>query len=111
MTPPHQVRPIDWPRVLAEIAWCIGQEDRDGVRVPAGQKRLVRYLGIRRGTYRRWLDGAEPRHRDGEVLIAVWCSLTGKPTHLAPREPCPRSLIAPPTAAHPRVPIVYDEDD
>lgn len=85
---------IDWPRLLDDIAYLIGEPIHEGssVRTPVGSRALADYLGpwvrpdegLNRGTLRGWLEGAEPRHSDGECLIAVWCRLCGKSEESAP---------------------------
>jgi len=79
---------IDWPRVLADIAYLLGDPDPSNpdVRTPLGTELLARSLGIPRGTLRNWLDGSEPRHADGEAIIDRWCALTGKSRMFAPMD-------------------------
>lgn len=84
------LRPIDWPQVLGDIGYLLGDEipgtDR---RTPLGTERLARALGLARGTVRNILDGTEPRHSDGERLLERWASLAGRPAATAPRGPAP----------------------
>lgn len=70
----------DWPLLLAEIAYLLGDPipGNPDVREPLSQRLLAEHLEIPRETLRGWMDGSEPRHTDGERLIAVWVQLTGK---------------------------------
>lgn len=85
---------IDWSRVLEDIAWQLGEADLafPHVRRPAGTRAMAAALHINRSTLLRWVDGAEPRHSDGEMLLAHWCRMTGKSLTFAPR--CRASLSA-----------------
>ena len=76
----------DWPRLLDDIAYLNGGADFafPGVRTPVGQPRLAAYLHVHRSTVRNWIDGAEPKHSDGEQLIAVWVKLTGNSLEFVP---------------------------
>jgi hypothetical protein len=53
--------------------------------MPLGTRALSAKLGIHRETIRRWMDGAQPYHADGEMLLDRWSALTGKARHFAPR--------------------------
>jgi len=77
---------VDWPRLLEDISWLIGEADFafPDVRTPAGTPKTAAYLGISRGALRNLLDGTEPRHSDGERLIAIWVKLSGKPPQFVP---------------------------
>lgn len=77
---------IDWPKVLEEIAYMLGdaRTDNEQLRDPVSQEKLADALTAPRGTLRGWLDGSEPRHSDGERLIAHWCRLTGKARTFVP---------------------------
>jgi hypothetical protein len=79
---------VDWPRLLSDIAWLIGEYDFafPDVRTPAGTPKLAVYLQLSRGAVRNMLDGTEPRHSDGQRLIAVWMRLSGKPAAYVPVE-------------------------
>ena len=84
---------IDWPAVLGDIAYQLGPLDANGLtRTPLGRRLLAQQLGVPDGTVRGWMDGSEPRHTDGEMLLDRWRALTGKPREFAPRER--RSLTA-----------------
>ena len=86
--------PIDWERVLGDIAWCLGEPDFafPQTRHPAGSRVIAAHLEVSRSTLLRWLDGSEPRHSDGELILLAWARLTGKAVVLAPR--AKRSLSA-----------------
>lgn len=78
---------IDWPRVLAEIAWMLGEEipHLPGSRTPIGMRALGVAMGVPRNTLRRWIEeGAEPRHCDGELVLKRWMTLSGKRREFAP---------------------------
>lgn len=87
---------IDWSRVLADIAYVLGEPDPDhsDTRVPCSQERLAAALGVARGTVRGWMDGSEPKHGDGERLLDRWCRLTGKSRIFAPLHRRPLSAYA-----------------
>lgn len=77
---------LDWPRILDDIAHCLGDPHHvnPDVRSPASLVVVSVYLDVPRGTLRGWLAGAEPRHADGEALLVAWCRLTGKARTFAP---------------------------
>lgn len=77
---------IDWPKVLDDIAYLLGEPrtDNEQLRTPVSQEKLADALAAPRGTLRGWLDGSEPRHSDGEKLLITWCRLTGKARTFAP---------------------------
>ncbi len=78
--------PIDWPALLADLAWLLVDErERSPERESASAAGLAEWLGVPRSTVRGWLDGAEPRHNDGEALLDCWCRMTGKLADYAPR--------------------------
>ena len=79
--------PIDWLRLLEDIAWCLGEPDFafPASRKPAGTRALAAHVKINRSTLLRWQDGSEPRYSDGEALLLAWCRLTGKSAAFAPR--------------------------
>jgi len=84
---------IDWPKLLEEIALCLGEPDpqRAGQRVACSTLQLSEQLGVPRGTLRGWLDGSEPKHGEGERLVQRWAALTGKAALFAPRQTRPLS--------------------
>ena len=71
---------VDWPRLLGDIQYLLGEvPPGETIVTPVGQVRLAAYLDVSRGTVRRWIEeDAEPRHVDGEHVIAVWMRLTAK---------------------------------
>lgn len=85
---------IDWPSLLGDIAYMLGEIDpaNPTVREPVNTSRLAILLHTPRGTLIGWLEGSEPKHADGERLIDRWLVLTGKPREFAPMER--RSLSA-----------------
>lgn len=84
-TPAPNAR-IEWAKVLDDIAYLLGDAlaSNELLREPVSQEKLAAAIGFPRGTLRNWLDGSEPRHSDGEVLLAWWCRLTGKARTFAP---------------------------
>lgn len=84
---------IDWPMLLGDIAYLLGEPDpvNAEVRVPCSQERLAGALGVARGTLRGWMDGSEPKHGDGELLLDRWCQLTCKARVFAPVDRRPLS--------------------
>lgn len=88
MTP----NPVDWPQVLDDIAYLLGEGGPDDAqREPAGELTVARHLGFPRSTVRGWRDGSEPRHSDGEAVQLVWVRLTGKSLAFIPRARRPES--------------------
>lgn len=87
---------IDWPRLLGDIAYMLGEPDpgNPDVRVPCSQERLASALGVARGTLRGWMDGSEPKHGDGERLLDRWVRLTGQARIFAPVDRRPLSAHA-----------------
>ena len=75
------IRPpaIHWPRLLGDLAYLLGDElPGTTAREPAPLGALAFDLAVPRSTLRGWLEGAEPKHNDGEALLMRWCALTGK---------------------------------
>lgn len=70
----------DWVRLLDEIAYLLGDRDlvRPDLRTPCSKQQLADALDAPLGTLRGWLDGARPKHEDGEQILESWCSVTGK---------------------------------
>lgn len=76
---------VDFPRLIGDIQYLLGEEDpATHVRTPIGTPALSRYLGVSRGAVRNWLDGTVPNWDDGHMLVARWCSLTGKAQEFVP---------------------------
>jgi hypothetical protein len=83
---------IAWPLVIEDIAYLLGDElPGTPAREPVSQHAVADLLGVPRSTLRNWADGAQPKHSDGEKLLAAWCSLSGKARQFAPRERRPMS--------------------
>lgn len=60
-------RRVDWPQIITDLR---GR----GYTITA----IAMRLRIPRTTIRGWADiDCEPRHADGERLIALWCASTG----------------------------------
>lgn len=57
----------DWFRVLADLQRC-----------RLHTRAVARRLGVGKTTVHGWKSGSEPRHSDGERLIALWCHATSK---------------------------------
>lgn len=65
---------IDWFRVITELqASGFGYRD------------IARRIGVDHVTVAGWKAGAEPRHSDGERLLALWCEVGDHPREQAPR--------------------------
>ena len=66
---------IDWPRLLGDIAYMLGEPDpgNPDVRVPCSQERLASALGVARGTLRGvfTLDQAEQALQAARRLAGV----------------------------------------
>jgi hypothetical protein len=77
---------IDWPRLLGDLQYLLGEPatDGSGVVIIAGTPTLATYLGVKRTTLVGWIDGAEPKHSQGERLIEAWTRLSGKPREFTP---------------------------
>ncbi|QDY47289.1 hypothetical protein DUW70_01420 [Stenotrophomonas maltophilia] len=65
---------IDWFRLLDELA-------RAGVPVSS----VAQHMSVPRSTILGWKQGAEPKYRDGELLLDLWMAMTGRSRHEAPR--------------------------
>lgn len=77
---------VDWPRLLGDLQYLLGEATpgNPNVRIPVGRKALGSYLVVHHSTVRNWLDGAEPKHSDGERLVIAWERLTGKTRAFVP---------------------------
>lgn len=77
---------IDWPRVLADIAWHNAAQipGMPGCRAPIGPRVLGEFLGVSRGAIRNWMEGTEPGWATGERILEAWCTATGEARHRAP---------------------------
>ncbi len=56
----------DWFRVITDIN-----------RTRMATQSIAEELGVSKSAVLGWKSGSEPRHGDGEALIALWCELTG----------------------------------
>lgn len=56
---------VDWPRVLLYLR-----------RAGYSMRAFADSLGIARSTITGWMAGSEPKHADGEKLIAFWSYAT-----------------------------------
>ena len=77
---------IDFAKVLDEIAYLLGEPLAQNplLREAVSERKLAESLEVPRSTLVGWLAGSEPRHFDGERLLAEWCRLTGKARTFAP---------------------------
>ena len=76
---------IDWPHLLDDLAYLLGDElPSTTAKEPAPVGTLAASLTVPRSTLRGWLEGAEPRHNDGEALLLLWGRLSGKERAFAP---------------------------
>lgn len=65
---------IDWFRLIDDLA-------RAGVPVSS----VAQHMNAPRSTILGWKQGAEPKYRDGELLLDLWMAMTGRSRHEAPR--------------------------
>lgn len=65
---------VDWFRLLDDLS-------RRGVSMGG----VADYIGVPRSTIVGWKQGAEPKYRDGELLLDLWIAKTGQSRHEAPR--------------------------
>ncbi|HHU0698741.1 MULTISPECIES: hypothetical protein [Serratia] len=56
----------DWFRVITDIN-----------RTRMATQSIAEELGVSKSAVLGWKSGSEPRHGDGEALIALWCQATG----------------------------------
>lgn len=77
---------IDWPKLIVDMAYLLGDVDEShpDSRVPCSEVQLAAALDVPRTTLRNWLDGSEPKHGQGEMMLERWCKLTGKNRAFAP---------------------------
>lgn len=78
---------IDWFRVIADLN-----------RAGYSTRGFADSLGIARTTIEGWKAGAEPKHADGEKLLAWWSQVTGRDLCTAPRQPRLPGIRPAPTA-------------
>ncbi len=79
----RQTQPrVDWWAVLHEL-------NRLGITVAAA----AHQIGVPKATVLGWKNaGAEPRHADGEALVALWSRVTNKPADAVPKTNAPAWL-------------------
>lgn len=58
---------VDWFRVITDITIT-------GVTL----YELASEVGVSKSTVHGWKSGAEPKHGDGESLVAFWCRITNR---------------------------------
>lgn len=71
---PRSTDDIDWFRIVSDL------QRRD-----YSLRKTCRTLNRSAMTVHGWANGTEPRHRDGEALIRLWCEATGNVRDSAPR--------------------------
>lgn len=82
------IQTFDWPRLLDDLAWLLGDppdHDNPYVRTPISAQALAEWLKVPRKTMIGWRDGTQPRHADGEMLIAQWTRMAGKGREFVPK--------------------------
>lgn len=62
----HRLR-VDWWQIVVDLS-----------RLGLAQQPLGEAIGKPPSTIHGWKMGAEPKHSDGEALIALWCDMTGR---------------------------------
>lgn len=78
---------VDWFRVIADLN-----------RAGYSTRGFADSLGIARTTIEGWKAGSEPKHADGEKLLAWWSQVTGREVGTAPRQPRLPGIRPAPTA-------------
>jgi hypothetical protein len=73
MSPADDLR-VDWFRLITDLN-----------RAGHSTRRFADNLGIARTTIEGWKAGSEPKHADGERLIALWCERMGRGREHLPR--------------------------
>lgn len=66
--------PIDWPRLLGDLAY-LGLTGRD----------LSRASGAGQDAVKKWAKGGKPSSQAGAALERLWCNMTGKHARFLPR--------------------------
>lgn len=62
----HRMR-VDWWQIVVDLS-------RHGL----AQQAVGKAINKPSSTVHGWKMGAEPKHADGEILIALWCNTTGR---------------------------------
>lgn len=70
----RQVPRIEWFKVLVEL---------QNHNLPV--ESVAKHIEVAKSTVLGWKQGAEPRHGDGELLLALWEHVTGRSRTTAPR--------------------------
>lgn len=65
---------IDWFRVITDLGRC---------GIPS--QLIADSIGVAKSTLLGWKQGAEPKHGDGEKLVAFWCQVTERPREALPK--------------------------
>lgn len=60
----------DWPKIIAEIKAAAG----------ITRYKLALMVGRNEGTVKGWEEGCEPKHYDGELLLALHCEYRRNPS-------------------------------
>ena len=60
-------RRVDWFAVLCDLKRC-----------GFAAQGVAEEIGVAKSTLFGWKQGAEPKHGDGERLIAFWCRASGR---------------------------------
>ncbi|MGM0512975.1 MAG: hypothetical protein ACQER3_09855 [Pseudomonadota bacterium] len=63
----------EWFRVITDLN-----------RRSLSTQEIAKELGVSKSAVLGWKTGSEPRHGDGEALIALWCQVTGKAREVVP---------------------------
>ena len=66
---------VDWFKLITELCTKHGYT----------HALIAMAVGAGKSTVQGWKQGAEPSHRDGESLIAIWCQVTGRPRDDTPK--------------------------
>lgn len=78
----HTESRVDWLAILLELG-----------RLGYSTYALATALRIPRATLMGWKNsGVEPKHGDGEAVLALWSRIVGRPVAEAPRTNAPRWL-------------------
>lgn len=64
---------IDWFQVIADLG-----------RLGVPSQMIADSVGVAKSTLLGWKQGAEPKHGDGERLIAFWCRVTERQREALP---------------------------
>lgn len=68
---------VDWKEVFLQL-------QREGYSTPA----IEHFTGVKRSTFMGWKNlDAQPRHHDGERMIAFWSQATGRSRDQLPMKP------------------------